>query len=53
MTKQDSHQNDLSLQTSDFLTWRVNRARRRFQNQHKREIVQSRPRQRSDAHEVH
>ncbi|MBU0859459.1 MAG: hypothetical protein KJ667_05945 [Alphaproteobacteria bacterium] len=53
MTKQDSHHNDLSLASSDFLAWRVMRGKQRYQDKHKKQIVISRPRQRSEAHEVH
>lgn len=53
MTKQDSHYTDLSMQSADMLIWRVMRAKRRFQNEHKREIVISRPRERNHAHDAH
>lgn len=53
MTKQDSHYNDLSPMASDFLTWRVMRGKRRYEDKQKKQIVLSRPRQRSEAHEVH
>lgn len=53
MTKQDSHDTDLSMQSADMLIWRVMRARRRSENKHKREIVIARPRERNHAHDAH
>jgi hypothetical protein len=53
MTKQDLHQNDLSLQSCDFLAWRVIRDRRRYEDKQKKKVYLSRPRQRSEAHEIH
>lgn len=53
MSKNDSHDNDLSLQSCDFLAWRVIRDRQRYEAKQKKKIYLARPRQRSENHEIH
>lgn len=53
MNKQDSQYNDLSLQSCDFLAWRVIRGKQRHQDKQKKQIVLARPRERSTAHDAH
>lgn len=51
MTKQDSHQTELSLQHADYVAWRVARGKRRQKEAHKKSIFNARPRQRDGHHQ--
>lgn len=44
MEDNEPQMGDLSLSASDFLIWRVARAKQQCQDDHKKQIVQARPR---------